>query len=258
MNLAAARIVIRPRERLELLDLAFRYLLGASRFDVARLFLIALVPPYALAVLARAVLKWEWWQVWLLAITLGSLACGVFTVASGRLLFERKLSMRDVLRGYFSRLPSLIGALLISRTLIVLGSLVIVPGLLAWSSYSYVAEAVLLEQVPVRRAISRSSSLARVRGNDAIGLAVCIALFSALIAIGFEAICTAVVHDVLMLPIAPDTLFQNGGSYFSVAGYFASIPWVAASRFLSYTDGRTRQDGWDVQIRMMALSENPA
>ena len=29
---------------------------------------------------------------------------------------------------------------------------------------------------------------------------------------------------------------------------------VATARFLAYIDGRTRQDGWDIQLRFMAIA----
>jgi hypothetical protein len=48
---------------------------------------------------------------------------------------------------------------------------------------------------------------------------------------------------------------DDGGSYLAIAGYFISVPWAAAGRFLVYVDDRTRQDGWDVQVRLMALEE---
>ena len=31
-------------------------------------------------------------------------------------------------------------------------------------------------------------------------------------------------------------------------------PWVATARFLQYVDGRTRADGWDIQLRFMAIA----
>jgi hypothetical protein len=36
-------------------------------------------------------------------------------------------------------------------------------------------------------------------------------------------------------------------------GLFASVPWVSALRFLTYIDTRTRRDGWDIQVRFLAL-----
>jgi hypothetical protein len=39
-----------------------------------------------------------------------------------------------------------------------------------------------------------------------------------------------------------------------VIGCFAALPLVATARFLSYIDGRTRQDGWDIQLRFMSLA----
>jgi hypothetical protein len=238
---------------LELLDLAFRYVLGDARGSIAVLAAIALSPMLGLAVCARAVWHWSWWQVWVLTFALGAVTSGVFTVASGRLLFERTLDVRRVLRDYAARLPAFVSALVASRALIALGSLIVIPGFLAWMRYAYIAEAVLLEQVPVRRALSRSALLSREGNDDGLGPIVATLLFSCLIALAFEAVTLAVLKDVLAIPIQCDTVFDDGGSYFALGGYCASVPWAAASRFLTYIDGRTRQDGWDVQVRLMAL-----
>ena len=40
----------------------------------------------------------------------------------------------------------------------------------------------------------------------------------------------------------------------AVIGFFAALPLVATARFLSYIDGRTRQDGWDIQLRFMSIA----
>jgi hypothetical protein len=43
-------------------------------------------------------------------------------------------------------------------------------------------------------------------------------------------------------------------------GFHAAIPYLAVARFLGYVDHRTRGDGWDIQLRFMALAaeETPA
>ena len=36
-------------------------------------------------------------------------------------------------------------------------------------------------------------------------------------------------------------------------GLHLSIPLVATTRFLAYIDNRTRRDGWDIQVRFLAI-----
>jgi len=79
-----------------------------------------------------------------------------------------------------------------------------------------------------------------------------------LLAIGTETITLAILEDVLVLPLRSEKLLSDGGSYPALAGFLLSVPWAATSRFLSYIDGRTRQDAWDVQVRIMALGGGAA
>jgi hypothetical protein len=251
MNLAEARIVVRPRGRLESMDLAFRYVLGDARPVFGRLALVTLLPAFGVSLLLRAWLDWSWGWVWLIALTLGSIASGAFTVASGELLFERTVTARKILQLFAARFVPYTTALALSRFLTALGSLLLVPGVVAAIRYSYVAETALLEKVPVRRALSRSTVLS----GDAdvlIGSAGTLALSLAIV-LAVETLGISILHELLSIPFEPSRLLSDGGSYFALAGYFLTIPWAATSRFLSYIDERTRQDGWDVQVRFAAL-----
>jgi hypothetical protein len=257
MNLADARIVLRPRGRLEIMDLAYRYVFGDAR-AMAFLALVSILPAFVVTAAARAALRLPWWQVWALALLLGTLVAGMFTVASGNMLFERTLDVRAVLREYGRRFPSFLFAIVSSRLLIALGSLLIAPGVIAWARHTYVAEAVLLERVPFRRAFTRSGSLSREGGESAFGLILATLAMSFLIAVGTETIVLSILEDVLVIPLRSERLFSDGGSYPALAGFFLSVPWAATSRFLAYIDGRTRQDAWDVQVRLMALGGGAA
>src|SRR5690349_18873633 len=110
MNLADARIVLRPRGRLEIMDLAFRYVFGDARGALAVLALVSMLPVFAVTVAVRALYGLPWWQVWALAVLLGTVVSGLFTVASGNMLFERTLHVRSVLRDYGRRFPSFLAA----------------------------------------------------------------------------------------------------------------------------------------------------
>lgn len=254
MNLSDARIVVRPRARLESMDLAFRYVLAAdSRITYGWLALATLLPAFAATAWARWAMGFTWWGVWALALGLGTFVSGVFTVAAGRMLFDRAATPRAILGAYATRLPTYLAAMVAARVLTLLGFSLVVPGFLAWLRFAFVSEAVLLEQVPARRALTRSSWLSTVGADDILGALVSGLLMSLSIVVGVETLCVAVAEDVLQLQVDGSRLLQDGGSYFALAGYFLSLPWAATSRFLSYIDGRTRQDGWDVQVRLMAL-----
>jgi hypothetical protein len=54
------------------------------------------------------------------------------------------------------------------------------------------------------------------------------------------------------------SLWHDGGSAYAVAGALLAAPLVASARFLAYVDLRTRKEGWDIQLRLMALAETEA
>jgi hypothetical protein len=49
------------------------------------------------------------------------------------------------------------------------------------------------------------------------------------------------------------SLFEDGGSPYALLGLFLSTPLVATARFLTYIDGRTRRDAWDVQVHFQSI-----
>jgi hypothetical protein len=257
VNLSHARIVLRPRSRLECLDLSFRYVSDA-RGVFGRLSAALLIPAFALTVAMHGLFGRPWWEVWLVAVGLGSLLAGAFTVASGKLLFEQAPTTRSLLASFAVRLRSYFGAWLVSRILICLGWLLLIAGPAGWVRWAFIAEAVLLEDASGTKALRRSerissASFSRVLGMLTTTLAVSLAMVFFADEIGFS-----LLEDVLSIPVDTDRLMDSGGSYLALAGYFVSVPWAAAGRFLVYVDDRTRQDGWDVQVRLMALGGEPA
>jgi hypothetical protein len=61
--------------------------------------------------------------------------------------------------------------------------------------------------------------------------------------------------DVLQLGRPLGHLWADGGSGFAVAGALLAVPVAAAARFLGYIDLRTRKEGWDIQLKFMAIAE---
>src|SRR5262249_4133402 len=59
----------------------------------------------------------------------------------------------------------------------------------------------------------------------------------------------------LQLGVPAGELWTDGGSGFAVLGALLAVPVVAAVRFLGYVDLRTRKEGWDIQLRFVALAE---
>lgn len=256
MNLDQCRIVLRPRSVAEVLDLALRVMTATQSRLYGWLGAIFLLPCLALCVAARYVAEWEWAPVWILAVALGSVVQGVFTVASGRLLFSENLTVGEVSRHFFGRFWSYMGTLMLSRLLLGLGSLglfLLFPFFWVWNKVAFVHEASLLEQAPPGEAIKRASRFVATRSSSTLLLTLCFVL-AHLVFIGvFESVGNAGILEFLLQSGQPFGTLLDGGSPFALAGFFASIPYVATARFLAYVDQRTRMDGWDIQLKFMAI-----
>ena len=248
MNLRAAAVVLRPRELSEQLDLACR-LCVSTAFDLfLRLSAVLLLPVFLGCLLLRHAGGWSWVAVWTLVIIVGNLLQGVFTVSVGRLLFSEELTTRKALRLFAARLGSYVTTLFLSRVLIAASFL------LAWPRVVFVHEACLLEAAGPGTAIRRSGRFVQGRAMAALGVLLALLLTQAAFVVTAELLGHGVVSEVLQLGKPFGSLFDDGGSPYALAGFLLSIPYVASARFLSYIDGRTRADGWDIQVRFLAIA----
>lgn len=258
MKLDRAAIVLRPRTVAEVVDLAFRLTFSLALPLYAKLSAIVLLPVFAGLLALRYGAKWEWWSVWFLAIVLANVAQGVFTVAAGRLIFSEGLSVRDVLAGFGRRLPSYFAALVASRIVMAVAALPILALPFAWVALLFVHEASLLEGAGAVQACQRASRFVKGRGAQALGLLVLLLAGQLGAVLICELLGQSLLDDVLQLGKPLGAAFEDGGSPFALAGLLASVPFVSTARFLQYIDTRTRADGWDIQVRFLAVNAKDA
>jgi hypothetical protein len=252
LNLLQARIELRMRRVSDIVDLAFR-LCVAERRVVLRLGAMTLLPCLALSYGFHLVgLSWAW--VWTLAVVLGVVVEGAFTVAFGQLLFAETVRARDILVRFGRRLPSFLIALAWSRFLLALSALaLLVPVIMVWPRIVFVHEASLLEGASPGAAFSRSTGFIKRVHGQVMALLPMLLLMSWTFVYLCEALGQGLVSFVLQLGEPFGALDSQGGSPFALLGFFLSVPYVAAARFLAYTDIRTRKEGWDIQVKFMAI-----
>jgi hypothetical protein len=255
MNLGASAIVLRPRKIAEVLDLACRFSISVAFGLYARLTVLILLPVLAGCLLLRYAAGWRWLAVWAVAVAGGSVVQGIFTVAVGRILFSEALGAGQVLRLFGRRLGSYVGMMLIGRTLLAASCLPLFMGLpFAWTPLFFVNEASLLEGAGAFDALRRSSRLVGDRPFPVFGALLSLLLTQAAFVLTAELLGQGLVAEVLQLGKPFGSLFSDGGSPYALAGLLLSVPYVATARFLTYVDARTRADGWDIQLRFMAIS----
>jgi hypothetical protein len=235
MDLSQARIVLRPRTLAECMDLALR-LMVAERALFLRLSTAVLLPTYALCLGLRHGLGWTVLGTWTAAFVLLSVVQGVFTVAMGHIAFSKGTRARTVLWESLPVAPRYIGAVFV-----------------AWSSWLYVHEVVILERAEIGAGLARATRLSR-GSRSGLGLLLAMGMALTLAVAGFEMLGDNLTSFVLQLGRPFGSLWEIGYTPFAMLGAFALTPWIAAARYLSYLDVRTRQDGWDLQVALTAAA----
>lgn len=258
MQLDEARVVLRPRSSSELVDLALRFMSEAGAKRYLHIGLLTLLPAWACCVAARWALGWEWAQVWMLALALAAPLQGLYTVAVGRLMFAQDVRLREIFGQFARRLPAYLVTLLLTRVLLGLAGLLfflVIPPFWMLARIAYVHEACLLEQAGPVDAITRASRMIAGNVMGAVGYVMLLLVGAA----GHVVIAELLFNDglldfVLQLGKPFGALFDEGGSAAALLGMFLAVPFWSTARFLAYVDLRTRRDGWDVQLRFMAIA----
>ena len=164
-------------------------------------------------------------------MTLATVTQGIFTVATSRALFERDVRARAVLAHFMRRLPSYLGALVVTRVILVAAAATFVLLPWAWVRVAMIHETSLLEAgAPIaatrrawRLAGERSTEVALVLGGLALALAVGI--------VAVEQLGHGIVDFVLQLDPAARRVVDDGGSVFALVGFHLAIPYIAVARF---------------------------
>lgn len=284
MNLGEAKVVFRPRSVGEVFDLAALVTTRGAPRLLGAVAAGTLLPGYLVALALRYGAGWSWLAVWLAAWVWASLATGAFTLAVGRWLLAEAPTAPAVLRDYLRALPRFVGTWLWGRLFTIpaalfawplyfafeevgarlsddqvwgVGTLLVFVGLLlvpAQQQTLFLYETAFLERLPAARCVGRSRQFVKALGGRAWKMAFLLLLAPLAAAVGGELLGQAIVEDVLQLGPVVEHLGLSGGSPFALAGLFLATPFLAAARFLFYVDGRTRVDGWDIQVRFLAIA----
>lgn len=256
MNWLASRVRLRVRTLLEVLDLGFIFV-SANHRTYLRLASWLLLPAFALSAAGQA-LRLPWPLLWLLAIVLGKVVEGAFTIAAGQLLFSENVPPQLVLAAFRKRLFPYCGTCLQSAVLLALTSIVVVPLPFVAAMLLFAGEFCLLEGASPGEGRTRGGRLTKGYTGRAVALAAALALGHVGFVLFAELLGDGLVGTVLQLGRPFGHIYEDGGSSYALAGFFAAIPYLTAIRFIGYIDLRTRQEGWDIQLRFTALLRHAA
>lgn len=253
MNLGEATIVLRHRSGLEVIDLALRFVRSVAPAKFLKLSAVFLLPAWG-SLLALRYNDAPWPGLWLLALTLAKLVELPFTILCGRLLFEPHSSLRDVLVDSGRALGRTLVAYTLYGVLLLASMLLIVGPLFVGANYFFLPEVLALEKAGPFAAFKRSHQF--LGGRSGTGLEGMMLRWGMLFSFVFlaEILGQATLEYVLLVDLPIESFWNDGGSPLALFGLFASVPYAAAHRFLAYTNERTRQDGWDIQVAFLRLA----
>lgn len=256
MNLLESRVALRPRAMSDVLDLAAPFCFANRRLLVPLAVLVTAVGG-GLAGMCRMQLGWEWGSVWLVVAGYYLLTSGVYTQAAGELLFRRAedIRVRHVLGRFARRFFPYVIASIVHWLVLGLCAALFVPLPIFASRLFFVSEVVLLESGSPLGSLARSGRLVLFRSLSCLGLALASLCAPFLFALAADLIGNTVVEMMFQMGRPFGSLTADGGSAYAVVGALLSAPFVASASFLGYIDMRTRKEGWDIQLRFMALAE---
>lgn len=251
LDVLRARVAFRDRAFLDVMDLALRFVAVHARL-YAKVAAMVLAPCAALTIAASWALGWAF--AWGVAFLLSFVAQVPFTVLASRLVFQEKVGARTVVRAALREVPRILVMRIGWAVLIGGATLVFVaPGAWAASLFLFVDEVMILERSPVVPAFGRAQRIASGAMGDAfVALAmVCVVPLVAMLLADVGG--RAFIGEILQFR-APAPAWSEGGSVLAVLGWFGVVPYVAAARFFTYLNVRTRAEGWDIQTRFAAIA----
>lgn len=263
MNLSACTVVLRPRTVAEICDLTAKVALNSSAVTNLRLALWTLLPAFVVLVslyYARTFFNLDtvWW-LWLLAFPLAAWLEAPFTLALSRQLFGESPTVRQTFRLYGERFFSFSWASIVKNVIFAFSGVMLLGfgPFVTWPSGNLMNETSLLEGASGVDAWTRSKLLVN-QSHSSFGAAFAVFSTRLVFILGAEALGQTLVGDVLQLGKPLGTLFEDWFTPFAVLGLLASVPVTSTMRFLTYIDTRTRADGWDIQVKLMAIAARDA
>ena len=252
MQIGAARVVLRDRTIAESCDLGLRFLVRHARAYVT-VGLIVIAPSYLVCgfFMREAGPAWGWALAMLIAIT----ASIPFTALTARLMFADTAKLSSVLTDSLRALPSYLVADLVRYIILTLSFLFMMVGLI-WTAPAtfFLAEALLLERDGIGSAFRRASALASAEHAEALLGALLLGVASLFAPLATDVAGRALI-EALFDAAPPEPLWESGGGWLSLAGFWLMVPLASTIRFFIYINVRTRIEAWDVQTRFTTIAD---
>lgn len=251
MDLMRARVALRERPLLDILDLAVRFC-AAHAWAYAKVSLAVLLPAFAVSFVAGHF--GGWWLGWSVTIVITAFAGAPFVVLASRLVFADAVGTREALGAALRAVPGLVGirllqAMALGASLLMAG----IPWLWLGTIMAFVVEVHALEQGGAGGSLGRSQRIANAHFSHAVLAMLLLAIAPPCAAMFADVAGREILKSVLEVK-PPPSMFSEGGSWLALAGWWATLPLLQTARFFVYLDIRTRTEGWDIQTRFAAIA----
>jgi hypothetical protein len=257
MDVLNARVALRERGLLDVLDLALRFV-TANASIYARLTLFVVAPIAALV--TWGVMSLDPALAWALVIVASHFVQLPFIALAGRLVFEREVRLRDVLRDTLRVLPRAFGMRFLQIAGIVgAGFIACVPGFYLAAAWVFAPEVLVLEGSGPAATLGRARRMVTRQLGTAVAAFAVLSALHALATWLFDDAGRIVLGELLQVT-APDPVFTlrplhvAAPTILASIGFWLFVPFGATARFLVYIDLRTRSEAWDVQTRFAAVA----
>lgn len=252
MNVLSARVALRERGFLDIVDLTLRFLVAHAKIYL-RLAAFALVP--IAAATTYLVQGLEPILGWSILVAVGFFVQVPFTILAGRLVFADDVRVREVLRDSLRVFFRALGLRILQVVAIVIGSFTcIVPGLWLAVIWFFANEVLVLEGSRPTATLGRAKRLVDRRFGEAVVALIGLIVLQVAIVLAFESSARVVASELLQLP-TPESPWKTGApTILAAIGFWLFVPFGTTARFFVYLDLRTRSEAWDVQTKFAALA----
>lgn len=252
MQIGTARVVLRDRSITESCDLGLRFLVNHARAFLT-ISLFVLLPSYLISgfFMQEAGPEWGWALAFLIAIT----ARIPFTILTARLMFADSAKLSSVLTDSLRAMPGYLVADILRHIILSISFFFLFVGLI-WTAPAtfFLAEALLLERDGIGSAFRRAAGLSSAEFAEAMFGAALLGVASLFSPLATDVAGRALI-EALFDAAPPEPLWESGGGWLSLAGFWILVPIASTIRFFIYINVRTRIEAWDVQTRFTTLAD---
>jgi hypothetical protein len=254
VNILSAKIALRDRTLLDVLDLALRFMVAHWR-AFTKMSAVVTVPCFL--VTWQVALHWGWYAGWASAFVLSGFAEAPYVALASRLVFDERVRTREALLVTLRALPRL--TLLRVLQLASIGAasfFFLVPGIWLAALFFFGTEVVVLERASATGSVGRLQRLGTGYFGDVVMALLSLSLLYVLaIALG-DATGHAILEELLQIRLRPSA-GELGGPIALLSAWLA-VPTLTVARFFVYLNLRTRREGWDIQTRFAAIAARAA